>query len=150
MSDADSFEFDVPEELKAWIEFQESHVNGFNTPEIFHYILEKGKIKRAGLIEMAKWFEQNPAARSVDKTTINDEVWVSTTFLCIDHNFLCFAEPWEGVKAEDKRPILFETMIFGGEYDKYQVRYHTLVEAKKGHWEAVDIAKGHKAAPEGW
>lgn len=142
-SDADSFEFDVPEELKPWIEFQENHPNGFNTPKVFHYILEKGKIKKADLFEMAKWFEENSEARIVDKTELDGGVSVSTVFLCIDHNFLNFAEPWEG-KKNNHRPILFETMIFGGEHDQYQVRYATFAEAKKGHWEAVDIAKGKK------
>lgn len=56
------------------------------------------------------------------------EVLVSTVFLGINHNFL-----GEG------RPILFETMVFGGEHDQEQERYCTEQEALAGHerWCAV-------------
>lgn len=47
---------------------------------------------------------------------------VSTVFLQLDHN-------WE----PDGKPILFETMIFDGEYDQSMWRYHTWEEAKQGH-----------------
>jgi hypothetical protein len=33
----------------------------------------------------------------------------------------------------DGSPVLFETMVFGGEYDEYQERYHTYDEAEEGH-----------------
>ena len=36
-------------------------------------------------------------------------------------------------------PILFETMIFGGEHHEYQERYTTWDEAIKGHKEAVAL-----------
>ena len=39
-------------------------------------------------------------------------------------------------------PILFETMIFGGEHDEYQRRYCTMEEAEAGHAKAVTLAKG--------
>lgn len=50
-----------------------------------------------------------------------DGVEVSTVFLTMDHSFS---------KGE---PILFETMIFGGQYDDYQWRYSTYEEAEAGH-----------------
>jgi hypothetical protein len=46
---------------------------------------------------------------------------VSTVFLGIDHGF-----------GDD--PILFETMVFGGEYDGIQKRYSTWDEAVEGHY----------------
>lgn len=46
---------------------------------------------------------------------------VSTVFLSLDHNW------------GDGPPILFETMIFGGEHDGYQERYRTWEEAEEGH-----------------
>jgi hypothetical protein len=57
-------------------------------------------------------------------------VVVSTVLLGIDHSF------GEAV------PILFETMIFGGDHDDYQRRYHTRAEAEAGHQEAVALARG--------
>ena len=50
------------------------------------------------------------------------EVDVSTIFMAMDHSF-----------GDDGEPILFETMVFGGEYNDYQERYHTYDEAEEGH-----------------
>lgn len=54
--------------------------------------------------------------------------WVSTIFLCINHNF----------GFSDCTPILFESMVFhvvDGQPDAscYQERYHTYDEAIDGH-----------------
>ena len=56
------------------------------------------------------------------------EIQVSTVFLGIDHS------------TGGSLPILFETMIFGGEWDGYQERFETWEEAVKGHWVACQIA----------
>ena len=53
-----------------------------------------------------------------------DNVEVSTVFLTMDHSF------------GSGDPILFETMVFGGQYDDYQWRYSTYEEAEAGHNEA--------------
>ena len=58
-----------------------------------------------------------------------ESILVSTVFLGLDHNYF------------GGRPILFETMIFGGNRDQYQERYHTWDEAKIGHDYAVTLAK---------
>lgn len=63
--------------------------------------------------------------RRVDRTTIGD-VRVSTVFLGVDHGH------------GSDRPILFETMIFGGERHEEQRRYCTWQEAEEGHRELVD------------
>lgn len=55
---------------------------------------------------------------------------VSTVFLQLDHN-------WEPTGS----PILFETMIFGGEYDQDMWRYSTWQEAKEGHDKIVHCLK---------
>ena len=47
--------------------------------------------------------------------------FVSTVFLGIDHSWL------------GGPPILFETMIFGGQFDEVQKRYCTMEEAIDGH-----------------
>lgn len=49
------------------------------------------------------------------------DITVSTVFLAFDHG-------WEPGK-----PVLFETMVFGGEDDGYIRRYHTWEEAERGH-----------------
>lgn len=62
-----------------------------------------------------------------DKTLWYDDftgVQVSTVFLVWDHSF-----------GNDKQPVLFETMVFGGKYDEYQIRYNTYEEAEIGHKE---------------
>ncbi len=57
-----------------------------------------------------------------------DRVRVSTVFLGLNHNF------------GDGLPILWETMIFGGEHSEYQERYSTYEEAVEGHARAVKMA----------
>ena len=59
--------------------------------------------------------------RRIRITQINKEIRVSTVFLGINHNH------GEG------DPILFETMVFGGEYDEYMRRYVHYKEALLGH-----------------
>jgi len=94
-----------------------------------HYILDGKKAKSADLMEWAMWFET--ADRHVAKTSVNDEVNVSTVFLGLDHSF------------GSGPPLLFETMIFGGEHDQYQDRYETWDQAEVGHEEAVKLATVH-------
>lgn len=65
------------------------------------------------------------------------EATVSTVWLGIDHGWGFSADP------ENLRPVIFETMIFGGPRDDSMMRYHTEAEAIKGHAEAVaDLRAG--------
>lgn len=58
-------------------------------------------------------------------------VTISTVWLGLDHGF-----------SEDL-PVIFETMIFGGEHDNAQMRYCTEEEAIHGHQETVaDVTAG--------
>ena len=57
------------------------------------------------------------------------DVEISTVFLRTDHAML------------SRNPVLFETMIFGGEHDQYLERYETLEEAQLGHIRACDMVK---------
>lgn len=90
------------------------------------YILE-WKIPKP--VEMLEW------STSFDVTK-NGRLWlyhqgkivVSTIFLWIDHSY-----------NPDWPPILFETMIFWGKYNKYQERYSTWEEAEKWHEKAVAL-----------
>jgi hypothetical protein len=71
----------------------------------------------------------SPQDRVLKQETVGD-AFVSTVFLALDHR-------WE----EDEPPVLFETMIFGGEHDQYQDRYCTWDGAMEGHQKAVNLVK---------
>ncbi len=74
------------------------------------------------LMKWAKWFET--ADRYVAKTTIG-KTEVSTVFIGLDHSF------------GNGPPLLFKTMISGGDFDCEEWRYTTWEEAEKGHQKAV-------------
>lgn len=78
------------------------------------------------LFAWAEWFEGAEENRRVALTEISDDVSVSTVFLGLDHNF-----------SGEGDPILFETMVFGGDRDGETTRYRTWDEAKTGHEEVV-------------
>jgi hypothetical protein len=56
---------------------------------------------------------------------------ISTVFLSMDHGLAGL--------IGDGTPVLFETMVFGGEHDEYQERYHTYDEAEEGHNRIVEM-----------
>ncbi len=58
------------------------------------------------------------------------DIRVSTVFLGLNHQY------------GGGPPLIFETMIFGGEYDEEQWRYTTEAEALQGHEAAVALAFG--------
>ena len=89
------------------------------------YILdEQGEpVATENLEAWAMWFESSD--RTVRKTVIG-EVEVSTVFLSLDHRF-----------GGEGPPILWETMIFGGEHDEFTDRYTSRVDAIAGHEAAV-------------
>lgn len=86
-------------------------------------------------MEWAQWFEnassssENFQARNVAQTTLPWDIKISTVFLGMNYRF------GEGP------PLIFETMIFGGEHDQYQDRYSTWEEAVKWHEKAVKLAQ---------
>ncbi len=83
------------------------------------YILEGHiPVLCTSIMKWGKWFKD--VDRTVAKNTIHD-IQVSTVFLGMDHAF------------DGGTPLLFETMIFGGEYDNDCWRYHTWDEALHGH-----------------
>jgi hypothetical protein len=99
-----------------------------------YYVLDKdGKTPvAAGILEWNGWFQT--ADRRVAETQVSPEVKVSTVFLGINHQFRL------------GRPLLFETMIFGGPRDGSQWRYMTWKEAVAGHTLAVDLAVADQIA----
>ena len=95
------------------------------------YILEgKNPKPIEDVVEWGRWFET--ADRRVAETVLPDGVRISTVFLGLDHSL------------SSGKPILFETMIFGGEHNEYQERYATWEEAEIGHRQAVELASGKK------
>ena len=96
------------------------------------YKLEGHKPVLCGdLFEWTSWLEK--ADRQVAKTILkgpnNVDILVSTVFLGLNHNY------GEG------KPILFETMVFGGAHDEDMKRYCTWEEAEEGHKLMVDRVK---------
>lgn len=81
------------------------------------------------LMEWARWFEANDDARRVaaDERQAGN---VSTVFLGLNHNF------------GNGAPLLYETMIFGGEHDGYQERASTRAEAVREHAKALALVDG--------
>ncbi len=92
------------------------------------YILVNGQpVVCRNVVEWMKWFDS--ADRVVANTKVG-RVRVSTVFLGLDH-------AW-GLR---QKPVLFETMVFGGPCDGEQWRYATLGAAKRGHELAVQKVK---------
>jgi hypothetical protein len=76
------------------------------------------------VLTWCRWFEANSEARRVGLDE-RDDVMVSTVFIGLDHAFV------------PGPPVLWETMIFGGEHDGYQERYTSRESAERGHAKAV-------------
>lgn len=70
------------------------------------------------------WFKVARFMESSERIVLQHEIgecFVSTVFLCIDHNF-----------GGDK-PVLFETLVYGGPLDDHMERYTTWSDAVAGH-----------------
>jgi hypothetical protein len=94
-----------------------------------HYILEGHTPRAATLEEWARWFEKSQVERIVAHDTFKvdgGEVFISTVFLGLDHS-LC-----GGV------PMIFETMVFGGDHDGKQWRCSTWDQAVSQHKTALN------------
>lgn len=63
-------------------------------------------------------------------------VCVSTVFLGIDHSF-----------GREGPPVLWETLVRGGEHDGYQERYSSRADALVGHDLAVKMVRGPAKNP---
>jgi hypothetical protein len=76
-------------------------------------------------ISVAEWTELfHTAEYKQVQVTEGGGVRVSTVWLGIDHGF-----------GNAARPLIFETMVFGGGHDQEQWRYATEQEARAGHAE---------------
>ena len=96
-----------------------------------YFILRGKEPVLVDLMEWARWFET--ADRVVAKSIVHSTT-VSTVFLGLNHRFV------------SGRPLLFETMVFGGSLDREQWRCSTWEEAEKQHGAAcaaVQSSSGH-------
>ena len=102
--------------------------------EKFRYYLQIGDelVGTNDSTAWSQWFE-NFENRKVDYTQINEDVYVSTVALGLDHS------AWT-----DGPPKVFETMAFGVE-NEHMRRYSTFEDAKNGHREVVEEVKAHLA-----
>jgi len=94
-----------------------------------------------GVPRQVPWEEGARAFEDAERRTVareelqidGENVLVSTVFLGVDHNF------------GTGRPVLFETMVFGGRWDDWQWRYETIEHARTGHDRVVaDLRAGTK------
>ena len=94
------------------------------------YILDNNhKPVPADVLVAAQWIEDNQKRRIVKQEYI-DDIHISTVFLGLDHAY------------GGGKPVLWETMIFGGENDQaYQERYASYEQAIEGHQKAINFIK---------
>jgi hypothetical protein len=83
-------------------------------------------VKSTSVIEAAEWLDKNPEKKAVKQDYI-DDIFISTVFLGLDH-------AWNS-----EIPVLWETMIFGGEHDPYQERYTSYEDALEGHQTTLNL-----------
>lgn len=110
----------------------------------YKYILvDRKPVVERDVLKWAEWFEKNRVIKVAQTDTpVKDPKWkeqrakvtVSTVFLGIDHNFFESA-------TTDYKPLVFETMIFGGPLDGYQDRTSTWQDAEAAHKVALDLVK---------
>lgn len=77
------------------------------------------------LIDSSDWW-------IVGKDSI-DNITISTVWLGLDYQF-----------ADEGPPLIFESMIFGGDDDGETLRYSTWQEAERGHKELVEKIRNGK------
>lgn len=86
-----------------------------------NYILQgHTPVPEPDLMKWAAWQEREREARRVALDKVG-EVTISTVFLAMNHGW------------GEEKPVLFETMVFGGPLDEEQERYTTWEEAEEGH-----------------
>lgn len=96
-----------------------------STPGLHYRLKGKFPVEERNML---RWARSRGGHKSLKRTYIGD-IYVSTVFLGINHSFL------------DSLPVLFETMVFGGEHNHYQERYYTYKQAIHGHNTAVKMVR---------
>jgi hypothetical protein len=99
-----------------------------------YYDPEGNPIEYDEWIRLFNDYETKIVAQDTFLNDKDEEVRVSTVYLGLDHSY-----------GDDMPILIFETMVFGGKHDEYQMRYSTKEKALKGHKEILDMAKGIRA-----
>ena len=110
-----------------WRAVKRPRKRGFVTDNNYILDADNNPVLEPDVVKWAKWYET--ANRHVGNTVIGG-IKISTVFLGLDHNF-----------GGSGPPVLWESMIFGGENDDYQERYTSYKRAVNGHKLAVDMVK---------
>lgn len=118
---------EVPEEERKRLRKLEKLVNKLTKNGPQYYRLVNGKPIKCSFLEGVISFSQDD--RRIDLTEL-DDCNVSTVFLGSAHKVIGSDEP-----------VLFETLIRGGDWDGHTYRYRTHGEAKRGHWQIVDCLR---------
>jgi hypothetical protein len=93
------------------------------------YATLRGRVFQVDLYTMARWFE-GEGRQIAYSSFAHKTVEVSTVFLSIDHSF------------HGGKPVLWETMVFGGKHDGYQLRATSEEEAHEQHDLACKMVTG--------
>lgn len=96
---------------------------------MFYILIGKKVYKTDDIVMWSRAMEN--INKIIDKTVINN-MTISTVFLGVNH------------AIGSTIPILFETMVFGGEYDGLMERYSTWDEAMSGHKLICDNLSSNK------
>jgi len=108
-------------------------------PWIGQYILDDdgNPVPAKSLLAWGEWFETHRHEKIVAQDQIGI-AFVSTVFLGLDHGagFLVRTGQLDPLTY---KPVLWETMVFGGPYKDYQTRYTSKKEALEGHKKIVQM-----------
>lgn len=94
------------------------------------YLLDKDKKPYGVTLEESLKLYEDFDMKITQQDRINDEIRVSTVFLGFNH-----------APLGSGTPILWETMIFGGQHSEYQERYTSHEDALAGHQRALELVK---------
>jgi hypothetical protein len=106
-------------------------VNDYSKAALGMYIMNPDHTVRLteDSAEWGRWMQD--ADRVVARYEHTADIHVSTAFLGLDHDHMRVG-----------RPILFETMVFGGEHDESRWRCCTWEEAQEQHMNAIALVMG--------
>jgi len=97
-----------------------------------YYILLGKRVFKTNMEGYIKWSAKRGGrvSEQIAFTRISPTVDVSTIFMCIDHNH-----------SGEGKPVVFETMVFGGKFDQDGERYTTYGKALDGHERMVRMVR---------
>lgn len=104
-----------------------------------HYILAGREVLQVTLVEYIRWLEDHVEEKFLCFDPIKRNVEVSTVFLGLDHSL-----------GRMEKPILFETMIFGGKRHGFARRYTDFDDAIQGHQQVVRELMKIERVPRRW